>query len=316
MEAWSRQKKTENIEDITWEEFLNRMRKWRQDLESYGVVFPEEMYCIALIESSNLDRNMKVHLEGMARSASTGGKTIEGEKVEEIMMRYDENPEESRNTNYADCTEEQLEEEIDWMRKSWQSGRYRGRGGHRGSRMFNQRGRGRSRNCYVCDRPGHYSYNCPDIQQKQLENFTGHVGQNKTKSEMDSSNDLDDSVLAVSHDVMRAEEKTSRPNVIDIIIDTGATKSVIGMDYLQELVSKMSDTQRNKIMADQEGKKLEFKIGNGNPTTTLKVIHLPVDILGEKRKLKFYVLPGKVPCFMGMQALMKWGMVINLALPA
>ena len=56
MEAWSRQKKTEKTDDVTWEEFLIRMRKWRQDVESYAVVFPEEMYCIALIESSNLDR--------------------------------------------------------------------------------------------------------------------------------------------------------------------------------------------------------------------------------------------------------------------
>ncbi len=36
MEAWSRQKKTEKTEGISWEEFLTRMRKWRQDLESYG----------------------------------------------------------------------------------------------------------------------------------------------------------------------------------------------------------------------------------------------------------------------------------------
>ncbi len=120
MEAWGRRKRTEKTDNMSWEEFLHRMRKWRQDLESYGVVFPEEMYCIALIESSNLDRNrnMKVHVEGMARSASTDGKNIESEKVEEIMLRYDNKTEEGQEINYTDFTEEQLEQEIDWMRKS------------------------------------------------------------------------------------------------------------------------------------------------------------------------------------------------------
>ena len=70
------------------------------------------------------------------------------------------------------------------------------------------------------------------------------------------------------------------------------------------------------ISKSQSGKKLDFKFGNGNPTTTIKVIHIPVDILGEPKRLKFYVLPGNVPCLLGMQALMKLGVVINLSLPA
>ena len=47
----------------------------------------------------------------------------------------------------------------------------------------------------------------------------------------------------------------------------------------------------------------------------MKVIHLPVDNFGEKRKLKFYALPGKVACLIGLQALMKMGVIINLSIP-
>ncbi len=111
MEAWGRQKRTEKTDNISWEEFLHRMINWRQDVESDGLVFPEEMYCIALIQSSSLDRNTKVHVEGMARSASTDGKNIESEKVEEIMLRYDNKPEEGQEINNTDFTEEQLEQE-------------------------------------------------------------------------------------------------------------------------------------------------------------------------------------------------------------
>ena len=135
-------------------------------------------------------------------------------------------------------------------------------------------------------------------------------------SQANSSTDLDDSVLAVSHEGQRHHENTNLPNYIEVIIDTGATKSVIGTDYLNELVSRLSKTERDKILQEKEGKKLEFKFGNGVPTSTLKVIHIPVDIQGEKKTLKFYVLLGRVPCSIGMQALTKLGVMINLSLPA
>ena len=52
--------------------------------------------------------------------------------------------------------------------------------------------------------------------------------QNKTTWDINSSNAFDDSILANStKDPQR--ENTSGPNVIDVFIDTGATKSVIGM---------------------------------------------------------------------------------------
>ncbi len=52
MEAWALQKKTEKTEAMTWEEYTRTMRKWRDDLTSYGTFIPEENYCIALLQSS------------------------------------------------------------------------------------------------------------------------------------------------------------------------------------------------------------------------------------------------------------------------
>ncbi len=66
----------------------DKMRKWRQDLASDGAIVPEEIYGRALLESSNLDSNMKVQLERIARTASADGKNISGEKLEETLLRF------------------------------------------------------------------------------------------------------------------------------------------------------------------------------------------------------------------------------------
>ena len=60
MEAWNMQKKTEYTDEMTWEKNPTIMRKWRQDLASYGAITPEDIYCIVLLESSNLDSDTKL----------------------------------------------------------------------------------------------------------------------------------------------------------------------------------------------------------------------------------------------------------------
>ncbi len=135
-------------------------------------------------------------------------------------------------------------------------------------------------------------------------------------SETLSSNDLDDSVLGIMQDKQPEVEPTKRFSMLEVIIDTGATKSVIGEKYLEQVMQTMEEKQRSIISKNQDGKKLDLKFGNGNPTKTIKVIHIPMNILEEMKRLMFYVLAGNVPWLLGMQALVKLGIVINLSLPA
>ena len=103
---------------------------------------------------------------------------------------------------------------------------------------------------------------------------------------------------------------------MEVIIDTGAAISMIGEYYLDQLFPNVGDKQRSTISKSQEGKRRDFKFGNGKPSKALEVIHIPVHIQNEERKLKFYVLPGNVPCLLGVQALMKLGVTISGSLPA
>ncbi len=70
-------------------------------------------YCTALLESRNLKREIKINIESMAKTELEDRKSISGDKVEEILLRFRSKFE---NTEIvANFTEDQLEEEVNRM---------------------------------------------------------------------------------------------------------------------------------------------------------------------------------------------------------
>ena len=88
------------------------MGKSHQDLTSYGAAIPEEIFSVGLLDCSNLDLKIKVQIEGMEKP-SADGKAIEGEKVEEILLRFKSSGDESLEINFTD-----LQQKSNWNKKS------------------------------------------------------------------------------------------------------------------------------------------------------------------------------------------------------
>ncbi len=63
IEVWGNLIKTEKTDKNTWTEFIRKMRKWRTEMLSLDLNFPEDLSCIAFLYATKLDTSMKVQVE-------------------------------------------------------------------------------------------------------------------------------------------------------------------------------------------------------------------------------------------------------------
>ncbi len=156
----------------------------------------------------------------------------------------------------------------------------------RGHSRYERGERGR---CYNCNSDKHYKYDCdkPD----QSDNFTGMVE--------DAGDKKEDS----SFEVFACYEAEAF-NKTNIIIDTGATKTVVGEATLKKITMNWDNDSKKKLMIDRSkgGECAVFKFGDERTVKKQRIIHVPVRIGSKIIKLKTYVLPGSVPYLLGMEA--------------
>ncbi len=91
----------------------------------------------------------------------------------------------------------------------------------------------------------------------------------------------------------------------NIIIDTGATKTVIGETTLQKVTTNWDNDSKQKLMVDKTkgGECAIFKFGDERTVRKQKIIHVLVRIGSKIIKLKTYVLPGSVSYLLRMETL-------------
>ncbi len=99
---------------------------------------------------------------------------------------------------------------------------------------------------------------------------------------------------------------------IEMIIDTGASKSIISSSSLEKLVTNCSDKEKQWIMQNREFSNNSFKFGSGTSVKSSKVLHMPVLWKNISMTLNLNVIDQDVPFLLGMEALTKLGLKLNL----
>ena len=115
---------------------------------------------------------------------------------------------------------------------------------------------------------------------------------------------------------MVKENKIQKGQKVHMIVDTGATKTVIGETTLIEMIKSFSLNQRNRIMQEKESdlsRTAKFKFGDGKTIAAQKVFHIPFLLAGRIIELKMFVMPGKVSFLLGIEALTKMKAIIDPA---
>ena len=295
IQLWGIMRRTEKSASMVWSQYLKQIKKVFRDLERFGLKFEEKAISIAMIEATNLDLSTKLHIESVARKMNES-KELEVKNVEESVKRLIISDSEEKVLELKESEEDQDETAL-WFK----SNRYPGRGRNRSTgsikrgpsryaagprrsqgRSYSRYQRGERGRCYNCNSDKHYKYDCdkPD----QTDNFTGMV-ENAEDNKEDSSFEV------------FACYDTEAVNKTDIIIDTGATKTVIGELTLKNVTMNWDNESKQKLMIDKSkgGENAIFKFGDERTVKKQKIIHVPVRIGSKIVKLKTYVLPGSVP---------------------
>ncbi len=86
MTLWRQFRRCEKNPETSWNEYTKRMKRLKADLLHQNFVISDDLFCIALIDGSNLDANCKLNVESVARSAEPSNRlTIKN--TEEAILR-------------------------------------------------------------------------------------------------------------------------------------------------------------------------------------------------------------------------------------
>ena len=301
-------RKHEQTDSVTWPQYVKQMKQVIRDLERFGLNLGDKAVAIAMIEGTELEASTKLHIESVAGN-SHPTHDLSTNNVEESLRRLIMDDKEQKVLEVVEVkqTEEDKQsentgDEALWVRSSRfhrgaRNRRYQG--GNRGANANNNGQRGLIRGsrggfrrphnrCFTCNSDKHYAVYC-DAEQSQ---FTGLVSQTNASVTRDDSFETS----ACTH-VMNSKH-------VNLIIDTGASKTVVGQRTLNKNTEDWSEQEKDQLFKSaKKDDATKFKFGDRRQVKADNVILMPLKIQGRTIRLKTFVLPGEVPFLLGVEAM-------------
>ena len=95
------------------------------------------------------------------------------------------------------------------------------------------------------------------------------------------------------------------------ILDTGASRSVVGHDVLPHVLKSLPPCVRNQIK--EKSSNIGFRFGNNQVTYSQKQVHIPIFTATQKIWIVIEVVPAATPFLLSIQAMKMLGAQINLS---
>ena len=124
-------KRCEKVPKINWDEYIKRMKQYRRKMNEPEMTINDILFCIALLEGSNLDEATKINIEKIARNKGSSGMEtrMDSAFLEQTLRKFTVKENQTKNilftvevTLRATVAKVKEEEEIT-ERKKWSARR-------------------------------------------------------------------------------------------------------------------------------------------------------------------------------------------------
>ena len=97
------------------------------------------------------------------------------------------------------------------------------------------------------------------------------------------------------------------------VIDTACTKTVAGIDWMNEFKAILSDEERAKVDKSERNSQSVYRFGDGAETLSIKTVDIPILIPGRKHAEYFEVdvVDNKLPLLISKPLMSKLGFIID-----
>ena len=157
----------------------------------------------------------------------------------------------------------------------------------------------KKKTCFVCDKEGHLKRDCPyRPNQSNSNNDTENNRISFFKSDFELPDSKEEMCFLVGETINKA------------LLDTGASSTVCGQQWLKVFEESLSEEERKKITVEDCNR--SFRFGDGDKVISAVQKTIPVTICGEQTDIKVNIVENDIPLLLSRETMKKMGMKIDV----
>ena len=142
--------------------------------------------------------------------------------------------------------------------------------------------------CHECDSTMHLVADCPHKKGKNFVQLTFLTGQSSPE-----------------------QNKMTFEALAKAIIDCGCTRTVAGLEWMEEYLSMLTEDVRRKVQDSEKQSSTRFRFGDGQESESIKSLTIPLLIGGSKKLLDVEVVKNNIPLLLGRPSMTQFRMILD-----
>ena len=307
-EAWKSFKDMKRSSGENLDEFLLRFETVESKLKCSAVELPNLILALQLLESVNVNSDQRRHILVHVKIENTD--TVYDDMKSSIRLMKGSLVENNPNFKLNDAEEEEVnftknENFRRFRSRSKSKQRFEDRSFDSDRKNFykdrrNSKERGRSRERYQSQERAPYRK-----QRSYSKNRDYSQDRNKGRESRQSY----ESVNLLYKETGDEAQIETKENHGKMIVDSGTTKTVAGVKWMNEYLESLSPEEQEKI--EKHSEERFFRFGNSVRYPSKQAVEIPIKLGSLEAKLHVSLVDASIPLLLGKPDLKQFGFIIN-----